>query len=84
MREFKELPILFVTELKGISENFLHESLGEWHQRGYRRDMLDISYWKARIETARDRCREKGPVTMREWLLGWFREILAVARRTAN
>lgn len=80
MREFKELPVLYVSDLMGISESALRESLVNWQQRGYRRDMLDISYWKARIETARDRCREKGPLTMREWLKGWFREIYAVAR----
>jgi hypothetical protein len=78
MREFKELPILFVPDLMPISEDTLHETLKNRHTSGAGLHMLDASYWKARVDTMRERCRQEGPITIREWLQGWLREIFAV------
>jgi hypothetical protein len=79
MRLFKDLPVLFVTDLEGISERTLRETLNTWDSRKFSREMLDISSWEARVAKAKAQCAHAGRVTPREWLHAWMSEMIAVS-----
>jgi hypothetical protein len=79
MRAFKDLPVLFVTDLEGISERNLRETLNAWDSRKFSREMLDISFWEGRVAKAKAQCAHAGRVTPREWLRAWMSEMIAVS-----
>lgn len=81
MRNFRDLPILFVPRLDNLSEQFLRDQLAGWSQRCFSREKLAIDYWKAQFSTAQHRARSQGPVSLTEWAKAWIDEAVRIATR---
>lgn len=75
LREFLDLPILAVPDLRGLSEAFLEEILADRAGKQPSLGKLDSQYWLKRIQREKDRVLARGPLGRAEWLLGWSREI---------
>jgi len=81
MRHFKDLPILFVPQFDGLSEQFLRDELSAWPQRHFSREKLGMDYWKARFSAAQQAALIRGPLNLKEWCGAWIKEIRLVAGR---
>ena len=78
MRNFKDLPILFVPELEKVSENFLRETLARWPAGNFSKAKLGMDYWRGELAKARDDARRQGPVTPAEFCRGWIKEVFRI------
>lgn len=79
MRNFKDLPILFVPKLDGISEGFLRAALADWPAGKFQRDKLDIGYWQGEFAKAQRAACKRGPVSIGEWGGAWVKEVRRIA-----
>lgn len=78
MRAFQGLPILFVPDLREVSEGGLCDALRTRGTRMTSLAMLDAQYWQARIAEAKARCTKAGRVTLLEWFRAWHEELLGI------
>lgn len=81
MRDFHDLPILFVPQIDSLSEQFLRDQLAAWPQCRFSREKLGIGYWKAQFATAQQAARLQGPVDLVEWAKAWIDEAVRIAAR---
>ncbi|MFM8459617.1 MAG: hypothetical protein ACKOB0_11880, partial [Chthoniobacterales bacterium] len=81
MRNFRDLPILFVTRLDSLSEQFLLGQLATWSQQRFSREKLGMEYWKAQFSAAQQMVRSQGPVGLVEWAKAWIDEAVRIVRR---
>lgn len=81
MRNFRDLPILFVPQLDGLSEQLLRDQLATWSQRRFYREKLGMDYWKAQFSAAQQAACSQGPVGLVEWAKAWMDEALRIATR---
>lgn len=80
MREFRDLPILFLKDLRSVTEVILQENFLNRAGEKKSREKLDSAYWKARIDAKRIEVRRLGRISVREVLRGWFSEVSRVIR----
>ena len=50
MEEFKDLPILYISDWREVTEKFLMDSYDEMAARHYNLSKMKLSYWKERIK----------------------------------
>lgn len=81
MRNFRDLPILFVPQLDGLSEKFLRDQLACWSQRRFSRKKLGIDYWKTEFSAGQQAARLQGPVSLVKWAKAWIDEAIRIAVR---
>lgn len=80
MREFHDLPVLFVDDFLTLTPRQLEEKT----IRGSR-EKLDLAWWKSRLQAAHTFARKKGALSPAEWLQGWLQEIRRICfYREAN
>ena len=81
MRNFRDLPILFVPRLDRLSEEFLQAQLSTWPEHRFSREKLGMDYWKAQFSSAQQAALIRGPLNLKEWCGAWSKEIRLVAGR---
>lgn len=84
LRNFKDLPILFVPRLDAISESFLRDTFARWPEHKYSSAKLDVRYWRERFTEAQTVAKRRGAVTLVEWARAWANEAWRVARAAAG
>lgn len=84
MRAFSDLPILFVSRLEEISENFLYDALARWPKREFSLAKLDVGYWRGRFTEAQTRAGRRGCVTVAEWMRAWIAEAWRFVREKSR
>jgi len=83
MRDFSDLPILFVPRLDEISENFLQDVLARWPKHEFSSAKLDVGYWRDRFTEAQTMASHRGSVTAAEWMHAWVGEAWRLVREKA-
>ena len=83
MRDFEDLPVLFVDRFEHLSEEFLKKILLDWPHGRFSLEKLQPDYWRARFDTAKQALRKRGLVSPVAWANAWLREISRVIRRPA-
>jgi hypothetical protein len=82
MRNFRDLPILFVPRLDEISQDSLRAHAQSGAGQSVSRSKLDLTFWADEFAKAQAAAREKGPVGPDEWAKAWGQEISRVIWRT--
>jgi hypothetical protein len=82
MRGFRDLPVLFVPRLEGISEDLLRAHAQGGAIKNGSRTKLDLAFWADEFSEAKAVAGEKGPVGPGEWTKAWGQEIRRVIWRT--
>lgn len=80
MREFRDLPIFFVKDLRGVTEAILREDLQRRAGEKKTTEKLDAAYWRNLFDSRRVAVRRLGCVSVQEWLRGWVSETVRIAR----
>lgn len=83
MRNFRDLPILFVPRLDSLSEQVLRDQLAAWPRNGFSREKLGLDFWKEQFSNAQQAVFTRGRLTLKEWCGAWVKEITLVAARLA-
>lgn len=73
MRDFQDLPVLFVEDLTAITAEFLQSRIGGWETRSRRK--LSAEYWEKQFQSAREKAIQAGPLTLTECLSAWWQEM---------
>ncbi len=81
MRNFRDLLVLFVPRLDGISESFLRNQLANFTTKAASRAKLNATFWAGEFAAAKRAAKEKGAVGIGEWLGAWRREVVRIIRR---
>lgn len=76
MRGFSDLPILLVDDLTTLTPQFLKNCIGT--RTACSREKLELDFWRSAFGAAQKAAEAAGPLTLREWLGGWWREIQRV------
>lgn len=79
MREFKDLPVLFVRGFEEVTEGLLHRFLSGRDKASFSEDKLHIAYWTRAVEASKQEVSRLGRVGCAEFLRGWAEEIGRVA-----
>lgn len=69
MRDFRDLPILFVEDFMTLTPQMLVKSTVQGS-----REKLELTWWKSRLQAARGSVRQQGALSPTEWLQGWLQE----------
>ena len=83
MRDFKDLPVLFVDGFERLSEEFLKKTILDWPHEKFSLAKLETDYWRPWFDSARQAVGERGLVSPAEWANAWLREAIRVIRRPA-
>lgn len=82
MREFHDLPILFLKDLRNVTEDILRGDLQSRTTEKKTLEKLDAAYWQVQIESKQIAARRLGRLSAREWLHGWMKEALRILRKS--
>lgn len=79
MRNFRDLPILFVEDFSELSKDMLAGQLGSHPTPGCP-EKLSPAYWKLLMARAQQEAKDRGPAHVSEWLFAWLSEAIRMAR----
>lgn len=82
MREFRDLPIFFIKDLRSLREDDFRKNLQSRTGKELRLEKLEASYWRERLAEKRVAVRERGRLSLGEWMEGWTREARRMIRRS--
>ncbi|MFV0337001.1 MAG: hypothetical protein ACK5LK_01985 [Chthoniobacterales bacterium] len=77
MRDFHELPVLFVNDFLTLTPEFLEKKIGQWDSHS--RKQLDVKFWQSRFLAAKKQALNSGPLGLDMCLRAWCQEIGRVA-----
>jgi len=75
VREFKDLPVLFVRGFEEMTEDLLHRFLSARDKAGFSEEKLDVAYWKREAEARKQAISCLGRIGCAEFARGWVEEI---------
>ncbi|MFV0416213.1 MAG: exostosin family protein [Chthoniobacterales bacterium] len=76
MRDFHELPILFVDDFTSLTPAFLENKIGSWDS--FSCQQLDSKFWQNRFEVAKEHALRLGRLELGIFLQAWGQEIRRV------
>lgn len=81
MEPFSAMPILFVDDFREVTLDFLKENIVTLEKKKNHLEMLQMSFWKQKIETAKNDLKNGEKLTWKEWFRASMQYALSMLQR---